>query len=146
MISYEPATKIVHRTNRGVASSDLQILIAEDDAADAYLIRKVIEANPRVGGVAMASDGEQALELMRTGGLRPDLAIVDINMPRKNGLGLLLELGCGEWPRFPVAILTSSRANQDAIRARLRGAHYFFTKPDAFEDLEVILDEMIARV
>jgi len=82
--------------------------------------------------------------LMRSGGIRPDLAIVDLNMPRKGGMGLLVDFACGGWGRFPVAVLTSSKSSIDLCRARLRGAHAIITKPDTQEELAEVLDGLVA--
>lgn len=102
------------------ASRALNILIVEDDDADAYLIERVLADDPRVGAVTRAVDGVQALDLI-AGGVEPDLAIIDLKMPRKDGFSLLVELACAEW-LFPKIVLTSSTTRSDAVRSKLRGA------------------------
>ncbi len=126
-----------------MSAGPLQVLVAEDDEADAYIIRQALRDSSVIGGIAIARDGEEALALMRTGGVRPDLAIVDLSMPRKGGMELLVDLACGGWPRFPVVVLTSSKASVDLTRARLRGAHAVITKPDTLEELEEVLAGLV---
>lgn len=133
-----------HSVTGDLQCRPLQVLIAEDDEADAYLIRQALQASPMIGGIAVARDGEEALALMRSGGLRPDLAIIDLNMPRKGGMGLLVDFACGGWDRFPVAVLTSSKSSIDQFRARLRGAHTIITKPDTQEELAEVLEGLVA--
>jgi CheY-like chemotaxis protein len=124
----------------------LNILVVEDDEADAYLIERCLGENPRVATIMRAADGVEALDLIDCGIIEPDLAIVDLHMPRKNGFNLLLELSCRETPRFPMVVLTSSTARTDAIRSKLRGANQVLTKPDTVEELDQVLSEAIAAV
>jgi PleD family two-component response regulator len=63
-------------------STRLCVLLVEDDDADIYLIRRALANNPRVGEVVVARDGVEALELIDFWATQPDLAIVDLHMPR----------------------------------------------------------------
>jgi CheY-like chemotaxis protein len=123
----------------------LHVLVVEDDAADAYLIAKVLADNPRVSLVVHARDGVDALELIDSG-VEPDLAIVDLHMPRKNGLSLLVELSCRDDVKFPTVVLTSSKASSDATRSKLRGASRFETKPDTIAEFNALLFDVIASL
>ncbi|MEJ0058742.1 MAG: response regulator [Terricaulis sp.] len=122
----------------------LQILVVEDDEADAYLIERALSNHPRVGSVLRASDGIEALELLEEG-VAPDLVIIDLHMPRKDGFSLLVELGCAG-SAFPMVVLTSSTAPSDAIRSKLRGADTVLTKPDSIEDLRKLLTIAVAAI
>lgn len=125
---------------------DLQILVVEDDSADAYLIFRALSDNPRVGEIVHAWDGIEALEMIESGAIDPDLAIIDLHMPRKNGFSLLVELACRDHPRFSTVVLTSSKASSDAVRSKLRGANHFLTKPDTIEELDTVLARAVAAV
>src|SRR6201999_4541464 len=103
----------------------LKVLLVEDDEADAYLIRRALAVNPRVANVVLAEDGEEALELFDRRRVIPDLALVDLNMPRKDGLAFLKDLASRRSASFPCAVLTSSKSAKDAVRARNRGAFEF---------------------
>jgi CheY-like chemotaxis protein len=124
----------------------LQILLVEDDDADAYLISEVLTRDPRVGFVRRARDGVEALEMIDEGRATPDLAIIDLHMPRKNGFSLLLELSVRPVSDCALAVLTSSVADADAIRSKLRGANYYLTKPVAMAGLAVALSDIITDV
>lgn len=127
-------------------SPGLCVLVVEDDEADAYLISRALERQPRVGQVVRAWDGVEALELIEQGDVSPDLAFVDLHMPRKNGFNLLAALAGRAKSSFPMVVLTSSTAPTDAIRSRLRGAIRVVTKPDTVELLEDLLRNAINAV
>ncbi len=124
----------------------LQILLVEDDEADAYLIRRALARNPRVGEVVLAEDGVEALELFDRQWISPDLAIVDLQLPRKDGHALLKDLARRSAARFPSIVLSSSKSARDALRATQNGAVEFVTKPKSEEQLKAILDRAIKRL
>ncbi len=126
--------------------SDLQVLVVEDDDADAYLIRSALKRNPRVTQMVLAHDGIEALELLDSGLVAPDIAIVDLHMPRKNGFSLLVELRCRPRADFPAIVLSSSSASADNARSRLRGADLFLTKPDSIDELHRLLSGAMANI
>jgi CheY-like chemotaxis protein len=126
-------------------SLGLHVLLVEDDEADAYLIRRALAKNPRVADVVIAEDGVEALELFDKRRIAPDLAIVDLHMPRKDGLALLKEFAT-RTVQFPSVVLTSSKASKDAIRAAKRGAVEFITKPRTEGELAATLDRIIRNV
>jgi CheY-like chemotaxis protein len=127
-------------------SLGLQVLLVEDDEADAYLIRRALAKNPWVGEVVLAEDGVEALELFDKGRISPDLAIVDLHMPRKDGLGLLKEFSSRASANFPSVVLTSSKSSKDVLRAKNRGALEFLTKPKTEEQLAAALNRVIQSV
>ena len=124
----------------------LRILLVEDDEADAYLIRRALKSNPRVGEIVLAENGVEALDLIDRGAVRPDLAFIDLRMPRKDGFALLRDFSMREAAKFPAIVLTSSKAGADALRARKRGAIQFVTKPSTEEKLAAALNRAIAEV
>ena len=126
--------------------SRLRVLLVEDDEADIYLIRCALANNPRVAEVIGAHDGVEALELIENGRANPDLAIVDLKMPRKDGLTLLKDFESRTGNTFPTVILTSSRAPGDAHLAKNHGAIKFLTKPDTLGKLSIALDQVISKV
>ena len=128
------------------AAQGLNILLVEDDDADAYLIERALSSNPRVAGIVRARDGVEALELVDARQMRPDLAIVDLNMPRKNGFALLNELSARVTVEFPSVVLTSSRLREDALRSKRRGATRFMTKPASLKKLTLVLNRLVAKI
>jgi CheY-like chemotaxis protein len=124
----------------------LCVLVVEDDEADAYLISRALSAQPGVGKVVRAADGVEALEMVDRGEVEPDLAFIDLHMPRKNGFNLLAALACRTEKSFPMVVLTSSTAPTDAVRSRLRGAIRVVAKPDTVEALGAVLSSAIEAV
>ena len=122
----------------------VEVLLVEDDEADAYLVERALNDNPRVGQIVRAKDGEEALGMIDAGEIKPDLAIIDLSMPRKDGFTLLKDFASRENVSFTSIVLTSSKAGADARRAWMRGADRFFTKPKTLEKLSSILDDVIS--
>jgi CheY-like chemotaxis protein len=125
---------------------EIQVLVVEDDDADAYLIRSALKRNPRVTQMVLAHDGIEALELLDNGIATPNIAIVDLHMPRKNGFSLLVEMRCRPKADFPAIVLSSSSASADSARSKLRGADCFLTKPDSIEELHRMLSSAMANI
>ena len=124
----------------------LRVLIVEDDEADIFLIKRALARNPRIGEVVVAHDGIEALQLIDHWATELDLAIVDLHMPRKDGLSLLRDFALRDTPKFPMVVLTSSRYGADAVRARKRGAFAYLVKPNTVAKLATVLDEVIAMI
>jgi len=124
----------------------LNLLIVEDDAADAYLIGRVLAENPAVGTVTHAHDGVEALAMVALGEVAPDLAFIDLHMPHMNGFTLLSAFANRPGPVFPMVVLTSSSAPNDAIRSRLRKAVRVVTKPNTVSEMYAVLKSAIDAV
>jgi len=124
----------------------LTVLLVEDDDADVYLIRRALANNPRIGEIVVARDGVEALDMIDHWEMEPDLAIVDLHMPRKDGFSLLRDFASRSAVRFPTVVLTSSKAGADQFRAKKRGAFAYLAKPTTAAKLTVALDQLIARI
>lgn len=113
----------------------LEILLVEDNPADARLTREVFEGGRLSTHLNVVSDGEQALEFLRRQGIyetapRPKLVLLDLNLPRKDGREVLEELKADPaLCRIPVIVLTTSAAQTDIMRAYELQANCFITKP-----------------
>ena len=121
-----------------------RVLLVEDNEADVRLTREALREAGDDVRLSTVGDGEQALAyLRRDGGFseapRPDLVLLDLNLPRKNGLEVLEELRADpSLAQIPVIVLTSSAAQSDVEAAYAGGANAFVVKPhelDAFMDL-----------
>jgi CheY-like chemotaxis protein len=128
------------------ATSGLCILTVEDNEADAYLICRALADNPAVGKVVRASDGAEALALVESGEVTPDLAFIDLRMPRMDGFDLLVAVATRPRLGFPMVVLTSSGSPDDAIRSRLRGATRVIAKPAAVTELYAVLKAAIEAI
>ncbi|MCA9647929.1 MAG: response regulator, partial [Myxococcales bacterium] len=97
----------------------MNILLVEDNAADVELSREVLDSSPRTVELSVAPDGAAALEYLEErleGGRLPDLILLDLNMPRLDGRGLLERLKAEPTlKRIPVVVFTSSTAAQDVL-------------------------------
>jgi two-component system response regulator len=132
------------------------ILLAEDNPADVYLIREAIAKHHSINSLELvvAGDGEQAMDfILRRGpfsdAVRPDLIILDLNLPKNDGVDVLR---CvreqDDLRQVPVVILTSSDSPADRIATESLGADSFITKPsdlDAFMALGGTLLSYVER-
>ena len=116
------------------------ILLVEDNAGDVRLTREALrEAEVAVELVAV-SDGEQALAFLRSegshaGAARPDLILLDLNLPKKNGLEVLEEIKADpELRSTPVIMLTTSSSARDIAACYDRGVNCYVVKPLDLDD------------
>ncbi|MEV6396173.1 response regulator [Streptomyces sp. NPDC051907] len=113
------------------------VLLVEDDMADAMLIEEALSER---GGrnLVQVTDGVAALEHLRTpGSVRPDLIVLDLNMPRMNGRDLLKVLKTDDdLQTIPVVVLTTSSAPDDVVGAYSSHANAYVTKPVNLEEFE----------
>lgn len=119
-----------------------QILLVEDNAADVRLTREALRDAKVVNELHVARDGVEALDFLHGRGAfvdapRPDLVILDLNLPRKGGKEVLAEIKSDPSLRsIPVAVLTTSEAEADIGQSYDLGANCYLTKP---VDLEQFL-------
>ncbi len=119
------------------------VLVAEDDPETRLILQQGLT---RAGYyVVVAEDGEQALERFRE--VRPDLVILDIEMPRLNGWEVLERLKSG-WRsrRVPVMMLTGKTSDEDKIKGYSLGVDYYVTKPFNIQRLLPIIRNLVSGV
>lgn len=112
--------------------NEINILLVEDNLGDIELTRQALLEVKMHNKLDVARDGVEAMEFLRREGAayRPDLILLDINMPRKNGLELLAEIkGDPQLRRIPVVILTTSDSDRDVVKAYDLNANSYITKP-----------------
>jgi DNA-binding response OmpR family regulator len=121
-----------------------RILLVEDNAGDAQLMRIAFaEAFPDAR-LSVLSDGETALRTLLESGTPPDLILLDLNLPRLPGHELLAGLRAAETPalrRVPVVVLSSSRAAADVQRSYELGASHV-TKPQDMDGLLAVAEAL----
>ena len=112
------------------------ILLVEDDVADAVLIQEALLQRGTARSVTQVSDGIAALDHLRApGGRAPDLIVLDLNMPRMNGHELLGVLKDDDALKvIPVVVLTTSAAPEDVTGAYRRHTNAYITKPVNLDD------------
>ena len=132
-------------------SNPVLILLAEDNADHAELIRTCLSEQKLLNEVIHVTDGEQALDyLLRRGKYadptsspRPDLILLDLRMPKIDGLEVLGQIKSTEGlKRIPVVILTTSDAEADVARAYDLHSNSYLVKPIEFDELFRKLQEM----
>jgi CheY-like chemotaxis protein len=113
----------------------IQLLLVEDNPADVELTRENLQTSKILHELHVAVDGLDAMEFVRKQGKhreapRPDLILLDLNLPRMDGREFLAELKANEaLRRIPVVVLTSSQAEEDVLRAYELQASAYVTKP-----------------
>ena len=113
----------------------ITILLVEDNPGDVRLIQEVFKDGKIFNQIAIARDGEEALNYLYQRGAykntpKPDLILLDLNLPKKNGSEVLTEIKSNEMLKgIPVIILTASTAEEDIARAYNQHANCYLTKP-----------------
>jgi diguanylate cyclase (GGDEF)-like protein len=127
-------------SDRRPSNGPADILLVEDNAADARLAAEALKENEFSSRLHWVADGVQAMEFLRgrgkgADGCRPDLILLDLNLPKKDGREVLAELKRDpSLRRIPVVVLTTSRAREDRERSYDLHANCFITKPDQWND------------
>lgn len=116
------------------AGIPFDILLVEDDPADARLAQIALRASKVLCNVHHARDGVEAMDYLRDlnagGGKHPDLILLDLNMPRKDGRQVLEEMRADSALRsIPVVVLTTSDVDRDVAASYSLGANSYVTKP-----------------
>lgn len=126
----------------------ISVLLVEDDPGDVLLIREAF-ADHKVGNVlSTVSDGVEAMKFVRgegeyAGQDRPDLVLLDLNLPRKSGAEVLTEIkGDPELSTIPVIVLTTSEAEEDVMRSYKMHANAYITKPVDFDRFKQIVHQI----
>jgi CheY-like chemotaxis protein len=113
----------------------IEILLVEDNPGDVRLVKEVMKDAKVANSLHVAEDGEEAMAMLRregkySGSVRPDLILLDLNLPGKDGREVLREIKTDEnLRRIPVVVLTTSSAEEDIIRSYSDYANSYITKP-----------------
>lgn len=117
----------------------IQILLVEDDPGDVLITREAFAENKVRNNLSVVADGETAMAFLRREGdfavaPRPDLILLDLNLPRKAGHEVLAEIKSdADLQRIPVVVLTTSDAEEDIVRSYDLHANAYVTKPVDFD-------------
>jgi CheY-like chemotaxis protein len=119
--------------------NSLRILLVEDSPSDVRLIREALKDTPLEVEVTLARDGVEAMDYLRQSenGLvnRPDIILLDLNLPRKNGREVLAEVKADpNLKQIPVLIMTSSKADEDITQAYNLNANCYIAKPSDLQE------------
>src|SRR5579884_4171264 len=101
-----------------VSDHTVQIFIVEDNLGDVLLVREALKESSLQFELRHAADGEEAIQVLSKDRLRPDLVLLDINLPKRDGWEVLSELRANPETRsVPVVVLSSSGSPEDRDRA-----------------------------
>jgi len=115
----------------------VHILLVEDNPQDVEITRRALEKGQVKNRLTVARDGQEALDILDAikGDDPPSLILLDLNMPRLNGIEVLQVIkGDPNLRRIPVIVLTTSTREEDIVRAYDLGVNTFISKPVRFED------------
>ncbi len=133
----------------------IEVLLVEDDPGDVLMTREAFEDYKVHNNLAVVTDGAEALAYMRREGQyadvpRPDLVLLDLNLPRRDGREVLAEIkNDPELRQIPVVVLTTSQADEDILRSYQLHANAYVTKPvdfDRFISVVRRIDEFFVSV
>ena len=133
----------------------VDVLLVEHDPGDVVLIKEAFEFNKVHNSLHHVSDGVEALDFLRRRNghetaPRPDLILLDLNLPRKDGREVLEEVKADPDLRtIPVVVLTTSEAEEDILRSYDLHANAYVTKPvdfDRFIEVVRLIDDFFVTV
>jgi CheY-like chemotaxis protein len=133
----------------------IEILLIDDDPGDVLITREAFAENKVRNHLSVVSDGETAMDFLRQQGRfadapRPDLVLLDLNLPRKAGHEVLEEIKSdADLQRIPVVVLTTSDAEEDILRSYDLHANAYVTKPVDFGNFLTVvrqIDEFFVTV
>jgi CheY-like chemotaxis protein len=133
----------------------ISVLLVEDDPGDVMLVREAFAADKVGNTLSVVSDGVEAMRFVRgegeyAGVERPDLVLLDLNLPRKSGAEVLAEIKSDpQLSTIPVVVLTTSQAEEDVLRSYEMHANAYVTKPvdfDRFGEIVRQIDEFFVGI
>ncbi|MFJ8688865.1 MULTISPECIES: response regulator [Micromonospora] len=137
------------------ATNPVRILVVDDDPGDVLMIEEALADSGIAKVIDVVGDGQEAMEFLRREGRhvdarRPDVILLDLNMPRMDGRQVLGEVKQDDDLRtIPIVVLTTSNADTDIVGSYSLQANAYVTKPidlDDFNDVVRRIDEFFGRV
>ena len=126
----------------------IEILLVEDDPGDILIAKEALEQSKLVNNLHVAENGEEALAFLRREGdhadaPKPDLILLDLNLPRRDGREVLADVKDDpELRRIPIVILTTSQAEEDIIKSYDLHANAYVTKPVDFAQFVRVVQQI----
>jgi CheY-like chemotaxis protein len=134
--------------NNILAIMPIEVLLVEDNPGDAQLTRIALEDSKISIHLSVVEDGVEAMAFLRkqekyVKAAHPDIVLLDLNLPRKDGREVLAEIkGDENLRRIPVVILTTSQAEEDILKAYNLCANCYITKPVDFDQFVKIVQSI----
>ncbi|WP_436902894.1 response regulator [Halovenus halobia] len=126
----------------------IEILLAEDNPGDVKLTRKALDKGDLLNNLHVVNDGVETMKFLRSEGEyadtpMPDLLLLDLNMPKKDGRQVMEDMDADpQLRRIPVVVLTSSEAEEDVVRSYELSANAYLTKPVDFDGFVEIINRL----
>jgi chemotaxis family two-component system response regulator Rcp1 len=126
----------------------LGVLLVEDDPGDVMIAQEALKASRLTSKLTVVPDGVEAIKYLRReaeyqDAVRPDLILLDLNLPRKSGHEVLAEVKADPALRkIPVVVLTTSGAAEDVLRSYDLHANVFVTKPVDFDHFTAVIKQI----
>src|SRR5580698_6296425 len=126
----------------------VDVLLVEDDPGDVLMTREAFEHYRIRNNLYVVGDGEQAMHFLRKNGEyadmpRPGLILLDLNLPRRNGLEVLADLKADDdLLSIPVVVLTTSQAEEDILRSYALHANAYISKPVDFDNFVDVIRQI----
>ena len=127
-----------------------KVLLIEDNPGDVRLTKEALKEGKVYSNLHTVKDGVEAMEFLRKQGKykdvpRPDIILLDLNLPRKDGREVLEEIKSDDLlKRIPVVVLTTSKAEEDVVRTYNLHANCYVTKPVDLEKFIVVIKSIDA--
>ena len=125
-------------------TKSINLLIADDDPDDRMMTQAALEESYLLNSLYFVENGQELMDFLKRRGKytdpatspRPDLVLLDLNMPRKDGREALMEIKADpELRSIPIIVLTTSKSEQDILKSYDLGVNCFISKPVLFEEL-----------
>jgi two-component system response regulator len=126
----------------------IEVLLVEDDEGDVVMTREALDEGKVLNRLHVVGDGVEAIEFLRREGQytdapRPDLILLDLNLPRRDGRQVLAEVKEDpELRRIPIVVLTTSEAEEDILRSYDLHANAYVTKPVDFDRFVAVIQQI----
>ena len=126
-------------------TAPVEVLLVEDNPGDVRLTQEALKDEAAINNIMVVEDGEQALAFLRREGehgdvRRPDLILLDMNLPKMDGREVLAEIKSDpDLKRVPVVVLTTSQAERDILESYNLHANSYITKPVDHEQFSTVL-------
>jgi CheY-like chemotaxis protein len=130
------------------SAAPIEVLLVEDDPGDVLMTREAFAEHKLGNRLTVVSDGAEALAYLRREGVfadaaRPDLILLDLNLPRRDGREVLAEIKKDlDLQQIPVVVLTTSQAEQDILRSYQLHANAYVTKPVDFDSFITVVRQI----
>jgi CheY-like chemotaxis protein len=124
----------------------LHVLMADDDEDDCMFARDAFKESGILGLMCFVADGEELLRYLSDSAVLPEIILLDLNMPRKNGRQALQEIkSTPAFQNISVVILTTSKEENDVTFCRKNGANSFLSKPANFREWVEIMKSLAEK-